>query len=1118
MSKASFSLQTTRSPWSNLANTVCLLVGFITCIGMQACTGGPVGTSCSVDTECASGLQCFRPPVNGGEVGVCTIGCASEGCAEGRCVLSDFGAVCAAECYDNADCPAGLSCQVTPGGPTVCWYDDTHFDKVPDTIRISKTQLVDDTNSDGELSPGERARIQFYPVNLGQTKLEGLWAELVNVDESVMTIQGCYVETPTDWVECSASCSCEKVTSAAHLTLQPGQGHHLPILEVTFDLHQSVPVGSVPFTVRVHDALGRHWDHTLKVSVQEINSSVMVAKAELTSDTNGDGFLNPGEAGTMEITAQNPGDTQVEGLYAELLSLSPGVEALACYAGVGEGWVKCASTCSCENVSNTAKQTLEPSGVGDVPIYRIDFRTDPGITAEPILFDFAFNDSLGLRWTGSTKVDVYENQAVVGLSHIEVIDDANGDGLVSPQEPASIQVFAKNTGTSKATDVWASLVSTSPNVAVTSCSVGIGDGWYPCDESCSCKDAMSASKQMLEAGDIGDVAVLKIDFYAAIETNSGEVEFTVGFHDEAGNTWQDDFSLAVLPLDATIDIGSTAVLADDNGDGFLSPGENVTVEIYPQNHGTSKAIGVFARITEKAAFAGINSCFTFGKQKDWSQCTNDCSCDIVDEPDRQDLDAGTASTDAILQINFQLAQNAPLEPLWFTVAFEDKFGNVWTDKFWVPVVSVKSQIAVDSATLWNDTNEDGLLSPGEDVSVQVYAKNTGSTKTLGLYAELINESTDVVVSGCYTQVDATWAKCTATCSCDNVSSNAKHELEPNEVGEESILRFNLYLKPDAPLEPLNFTIRFYDDLGNSWDDTFYVDVEKHKAEVSVAFSEVKDDSNGDGLLSPGESASVYVYARNTGPVKAVDVWAALEAYAPQVIIHGCYAEADGAFANCGLSCSCDGLFESALQTLEPGKTSDAPIMKIDFTLAHDSPLTPLSFGMVFYDKLGVAWNDSLTVDVVEPDTEVLVGPVEIVNDYGSGVEEADGNGELNPGESATVQIYAQNAGTAKAVGVWSYLHSHDENVEIASCFVSNGEGDWTKCDQACSCEYVFSTMKHDIAAGETGNAVILQINFKLSPEAQFFPIQFVVGFKDAFYNEWLDGFTVPVAGAGVGAP
>jgi hypothetical protein len=1096
-----------------MCRAVLLAAALVLFAATQACTGGPVGTICSIDTECAPGLQCFRPPMQGNSVGVCTIGCASEGCADGTCVQSDYGAVCAASCYDNADCPAGLSCQQTSAGPTVCWYEDTHFEKIPDTVRISKTVLVDDTNADGELNPGESARIQFFPVNLGQTKVDGLWAELLSFSHEDVTVQGCYVETPTDWVKCSASCSCEKVTSAAHISLLPGQGHEMPILEVTFDLAQSTSIGTVPFTVRIHDEFGRTWDHALKIPVKEIKSSVMIAKHELTSDTNGDGSLNPGEVGTIEITAQNPGETQVQGLYAELLSVSPGLEALACYAGVGESWVKCDTKCNCKDVSDTAKQTLEPSGVGDVPIYRIDFRLDYGVESDSVLFDVAFNDTLGLKWTGSAKLNVVPNEATLALSHIEIIDDANEDGLVSPQEPASIQVFAKNVGTSKATDVWASLLSTSQNVVVAACSVGIGDGWYPCDASCSCEDAMAASKQMLESGAIGDIAVLKIDFHADIATNKGEVSFQVQFHDESGNAWTDQFAVDVLPLDAVIEIGSTALLADDNSDGFLSPGEKVTVEVYPRNLGTSKAIGVFARITELDPLAEINTCFTFGKNKAWAQCANDCSCDVVDEQDRQDLFAESMGKEAILQINFSLNKNAPLQPLWFTVAFEDQFGNVWTDKFWVPVVSVKAQIAVDSATLWNDTNEDGHLSPGENVSIQVYAKNTGSTKTFGLYAELSNDVDDVEISSCYTQVDVTWAKCTSSCSCDNVSANATHELEPNEIGEEAIMRFNLYLKPTAPLNPLVFKIKFYDALGNMWEDAFYVDVEKHKAEISVAFSEVVGDTNGDGLLSPGESASLLVYPRNTGPVKAVDVWSALQASVPQATVQGCYASADGAWANCGADCSCDGLFESALQTLEPGKTSDTPILKLDFDLAHDSPVSPIGFGLLFYDKLGVSWNDSITVDVVEPDTQIQVGPMEIVNDYGSGVEAADGDGELSPGEFATLQIYAQNEGTANAMGVWSYLYSHDENVEIASCFVSNGQGDWAKCDQSCSCEYVFSSMKHDIDAGDTGNAVILQINFKLAPEVQLFPIQFVVGFKDAFYNEWLDGFTVPVVAA-----
>lgn len=1073
---------------------------------LASCGGDPLGSACNADPDCVSGLQCFKPPLGQGSAGVCTIGCSSEACPDGTCVTSDFGSVCAADCLKNSDCPSGLTCQETPKGRTVCWYPDSHFAKIPDSVQVAKTVVVDDTNADGELNPGERARLQFFPVNLGSTQVTGLWAELLSWNEHISVV-GCLVETATDWVACSADCSCEEVSSAAKMTLAPGTGSALPVLEVTFDLAQSVDVDQLSFTLRMHDAFGRTWDHSVKVPVAAINSSIMIASSKLTSDTNDDGFLSVGENGTLEIIAQNPGETQVQGLYAELLSTSPGVVALACYAGVGESWVKCDAKCNCKNAPAVAKQTLEPSGVGHVPIYRIDFRVEPATPVGPIQFDVAFNDGLDLRWTGSAKLAITTNEATLAFSHVEVIDDANEDGIVSPKEPASVQVFVQNTGTSKATGIWAELLSSSDEAIVEGCSVGIAGSWYPCDLGCSCASALASSKQVLESGQVGDVAVLRIDFWPDIDEVQGEVSFSVAFHDETGGTWNHSFTVGVLPLDASIEVGATALLSDDNGDGFLSPGENITLEIYPKNIGSSKALGLFARVIEADPMTEIVSCYTHGSNQTWAQCDYQCNCHVVPEETRQDLAAASLGGDAILQINFQLDTEAPLSPLWFTVAFEDRFGNVWLDQFYIPVVAINATLAVDTAQLWNDTNDDGQLSPGEDVSIQVYAKNIGSTKTFGIYAELLPPEDFVDVSSCYTQFDTTWAKCTASCNCENVSSSVKQELEANEIGLDALLRFNLHLAADAPLEPLSFTVRFYDQLGNSWDDTFYVDVEKHKAEISVAFTNIVEDSNADGKLSAGETASILVYPRNTGPVKAIDVWAALLAKEQTITINACHVAADGAWAACNSDCACEGMFDSALQTLEAGKTSDVPILKMDVTLAHDAPVQPVDFSVSFFDKLQVGWSDGFSVDVVVPDTTIEVGPIELVNDSGSGVENADGDGVLNPGETATLQVYPQNSGATNGVNIWAHLESFDANVEILSCFVASPAGEWAQCDQSCSCEYVFDAMKADVEGNSTGSAVVLQINFKLAEQAPPFPVQFVLGFHDEFGNTWFDGFT-----------
>ncbi|MFT7580199.1 MAG: hypothetical protein ACI9MR_001866 [Myxococcota bacterium] len=65
------------------------------------------------------------------------------------------------------------------------------------------------------------------------------------------------------------------------------------------------------------------------------------------------------------------------------------------------------------------------------------------------------------------------------------------------------------------------------------------------------------------------------------------------------------------------------------------------------------------------------------------------------------------------------------------------------------------------------------------------------------------------------------------------------------------------LADDAPLEPISFMVGFQD-----------------------ANTEFSDDSNGDGYLSPGETATVTVWAKNTGTSEALGVWAKLNVVGP----------------------------------------------------------------------------------------------------------------------------------------------------------------------------------------------------------------------------------------------
>ena len=70
--------------------------------------GGPVGSICGGDSDCGYGLQRFKPFEDA--TPVCTIGCEEAPCAQGVCIDTLHGFVCAGLCVDKV-CREGLACQ-----------------------------------------------------------------------------------------------------------------------------------------------------------------------------------------------------------------------------------------------------------------------------------------------------------------------------------------------------------------------------------------------------------------------------------------------------------------------------------------------------------------------------------------------------------------------------------------------------------------------------------------------------------------------------------------------------------------------------------------------------------------------------------------------------------------------------------------------------------------------------------------------------------------------------------------------------------------------------------------------------------------------------------------------
>ena len=1068
----------------------------------QGCGSGPVGSVCTGDASCDFGLQCFQPDEPESSA-VCTIGCLEEACASGVCIQTqNYGAVCAGECSASKTCEGTMSCQAatTPTGDVeVCWFDDPNFQSATGPMALTQVALVGDTNGDGELNPGESGSIQIFVGNETDTTYQGLWMQMAS-EATDFQVTGCQQGAYPVWLSCSADCSCDTVPSNQRATLSPGESSTLPLLEVSFQLDAAaVELTEMSFDVVISDDSGQSWTLPVSLPIIPHAAQVQITEAKVVNDQNGDGQLSPGETGSIDLTVSNDGTTQIEGLFAELSVADPSVTVDACHASVGGSWFPCDVKCSCKDVTSQAKQSLQPSEAGTAPILRLTVSVASDAALEPIAFGVRFQDNLQAIWYDSFLVPLATAEAELELSRTEILEDENGDGFVNPSETASVQIFAKNTGTGLARDIWAKLETSDPWATVTNCRVGVGNQWTACDSTCSCENAPMSALQDLGPGEHGDTAVLVISFEVSPSAPLSPLTFSVSFHDSLGKSWTDEFQLGVLPADAEVTIGNAALLDDSNGDGFLSPAESATLEIYPRNEGTSKALKVWAELSYSEALVELTSCYTTSVD-DLGLCSSTCSC--ADSGITQDVEPDVSSSQPILQVNFTLSNEAPLQPISFEVTFHDELGSTWTDTVTIEVVEVKALIQVESASLWGDSNGDGILTPGESAKIQIKARNVGISQTYGVYASLVNVDEFVEVTTCYAQFGDSWTKCDSQCNCQNISDSAKAELDSGEASEEVLLRVNFTLAIDAPIEPLTWEVAFHDQFGNTWDDNFIVDVEKYEADVVVGFVEFQNDTNGDGFLSPAESASMIIYPRNDGTVTALGVWAKLVAVEPGVTITGCYTEADGAWINCGVGCNCEGVFETALQDLEGEQTSDKPILRIDFETASTVALGSLSFGVAFTDNLGLTWTDLVLLDVVAPDTQVQIGLAELISDSG-------GDGVLNAGETATVNVFAENVGTTTALGVWARLTNAAPGINITSCYALNDEK-WATCDVACSCGSIPASIKVDIAEGEISDAVVLQVTFTVPLAVAPGPQSFTLELTDSFENVWEDSFSIPL--------
>lgn len=289
---------------------------------------------------------------------------------------------------------------------------------------------------------------------------------------------------------------------------------------------------------------------------------------------------------------------------------------------------------------------------------------------------------------------------------------------------------------------------------------------------------------------------------------SSEVRTPVFGHPGSGGS--DDTSTggtsASLADRAVIEIASATLVSDGSGDGMLSPGEMGEVEVYVRNTGHTDAVGVWGEITDVSSTVSVTHCEP-GSGADCGGCN--CSSESG-----VDVDAGSDGENYVFAFSFVLDDAAPLSPVDFSLTFHDAAGHIWHDGFQLDVVDPGARVEIATTSLASDSNDDGVLSPGETAEVVVYVRNTGTRDVYGIWSELLDADVHVTVTSC-----ASWTGtlCDSTCNCKD---GGLVYAEVGAYGNYHLVAITFTLDAAAPVAPVEFSLRLHDELGHTWDDSF----------------------------------------------------------------------------------------------------------------------------------------------------------------------------------------------------------------------------------------------------------------------------------------------------------
>ncbi len=381
----------------------------------------------------------------------------------------------------------------------------------------------------------------------------------------------------------------------------------------------------------------------------------------------------------------------------------------------------------------------------------------------------------------------------VNFYYYEVYSDYNGDKKINKGESISLKICLKNYGNEQFFGLKASITCNSPYI------LNLKNNNIQ-------KYLMNGTSDYTLPDSVSFIS--NPDNYLTFDVSpstpvGAKITFNLIMSDELGNKWADIFNISIENIGGIIKFYKDSIVNDNNGDGIVNKGENVSMKITLKNTGMSQVNNLKATITSNSPY------ITNLKNGDSQSYLMLGSLDYVS--------SGTLAfiSNPDNYLSFDVSSTAPIGTnITFNITMTDDIGNIWTDSFNVTVEQIAADIKFHSFSVSNDDNGDGIINKGERITIKDTLLNVGSSRVNKLKVTI--SSSSPYISNITNEVNQAYFML-GTYEYILPSYRATRN-DPNNY-----LTFDVSLTtPTGTI--ITFNVTMIDEFGNTWFDSFDITV------------------------------------------------------------------------------------------------------------------------------------------------------------------------------------------------------------------------------------------------------------------------------------------------------